>query len=159
MEKVDQASSLFWLAFAAAVAYGSYRLGLGTLTHPGPGFLTFWCGVILAGLAGLVFLKGKWNQQSGAGGSFGKLWAGLKWPKAIYVLLALVVYALTFVHLGFLLSTTALLIFLFKAIEPETWLRAVLSAVLASVICYLFFGIWLQVQLPRGLLEGLFFRL
>ncbi len=158
MEKVDQASSLCWLAFAAAVAYGSYRLGLGTLTHPGPGFLPFWCGVILAGLAGLVFLKGKRSQRTGAGGSLRKLWAGLKWPKAIYVLLALLVYALTFVRLGFLLSTTVLLVFLFKAIEPETWLRAVVGAVVASVISYLCFGIWLQVQLPRGFLEGLFFK-
>ncbi len=157
MGKVDQASSLFWLGFAAAVVYGSYRLGLGILTHPGPGFLTFWCGLILAGLSMMVFLQGKLSQNTAGGGSLGKLWAGLMWPKSLYVTLALLIYTLTFVRIGFLLSTTILLMFLFKAIEPETWLRAVLGAVLASVISYAFFGVWLEVQLPRGFLEGFLF--
>ena len=38
MGKADQFSSIFWLILGLAVVYGSNRLGLGTLTHPGPGF-------------------------------------------------------------------------------------------------------------------------
>lgn len=157
MGRAEGYSSISWLIFGGAVVYGSYRLGHGTLAHPGPGFLPFWSGVILCGLSSLVFVQGKLSQQAGGGGPLGQLWAGLKWPKPIYVLMALFSYAFTFTHLGFLLSTTLLLIFLFKAIEPEKWLRAISGAVLASVISYVFFGVWLQVQLPRGFLEGLFF--
>ncbi len=157
MGKADQASSIFWLIFSVAVVYGSFRLGLGTLMHPGPGFLPFWCGGILAALSALVFLKGKLAQRVEPGGTLRELWAGMNWPKPVYVVIALLAYVFTFAHLGFLLSMTALLIFLFKAIEPETWLRAIVGAVVASVISYVLFGVWLQVQLPRGFLEGLLF--
>jgi len=81
----------------------------------------------------------------------------MAWPKSVYVIIALLAYVLTFTYLGFLLSTIVLLIFLFKGIEPETWRRAFLSAGLSSFISYILFGIWLQVQLPRGLLEKLLF--
>lgn len=156
MGKPDQISSIFWLSFGLAVIYGSNRLGLGTLTHPGPGFLPFWSGVILCGLSALVFFQDTLPHRGRGGETLGHVWAGLNWPKPIYLMIALLAYTLIFTHLGFLLSTTVLLLFLFKAVEPETWLRTIVGAILASVITYIVFGVWLQVQLPRGFLEGFF---
>ena len=157
MGKPDQASSICWLGLGLAVIYASHRLGLGTLTNPGPGFLPFWSGVILCGLSALVFFQGRLTQRAGGGGPLSQLWAGMAWPKPVYVVIALFAYVMIFAHLGFLLCTTVLLIFLFKAIEPETWLRAIVGAVLAAGVSYVLFGVWLQVQLPRGFLEGLLF--
>lgn len=157
MGKPDQVSSLFWSILGLGVVYLSYRLGLGELTHPGPGFLTFWSGVILCCLSAVVFFQGVRAQRGGTGVTLPQRWAGMAWPKSVYVIIALLAYVLTFTYLGFLLSTIVLLIFLFKGIEPETWRRAFLSAGLSSFISYILFGIWLQVQLPRGLLEKLLF--
>jgi len=157
MGRADQYSSIFWLIFGSAVVYGSYQLGLGNLIHPGPGFLPFWCGVILIGLSALVFSQGKLAQRIEPGASPWDLWVGLKWPKPIGVTIALLTYAFTFTHVGFIVSTTFLLLFLFKAIETEIWRRAIMAALLASIICYSVFAVWLQVQLPRGYLEGLLF--
>jgi putative tricarboxylic transport membrane protein len=146
----DRLSSAFWFLCGGVIVYGSNRLGLGTLMHPGPGFLPFWCGVMLAGLSLVVFLRGK-------GQALRSLWVGVRWHKGVYIIMALVVYSLTFMHVGFILSTVLLLIFLFKAVEPQRWAVAVGGAILTSLVCFVVFGLWLDVQLPRGMLEKLFF--
>lgn len=157
MSRANQASSVFWLVLGLAVAYGAYRMGLGELTHPGPGFLFFWCGVILAGLSVLVFagatLAGRKEEQGG----LARLWAGAKWRKGVCVVLALLIYNFTFSFLGFSLSTMILLVFLFKAIETQKWSVAVGGAVVASLFCFLVFARWLDVQLPRGIIEKILF--
>lgn len=155
MGKPDQVSSLFWLLLGLGAVYLSHRLGLGTLTRPGPGFLTFWSGVILCVLSGVVFIQGTMARRGEEGMALQGLWTGMNWSKPIHVVLALLTYVLVFTSLGFLLTTSFLLLFLFKGIEPETWRRAFLSAALASLVSYVLFGIWLQVQLPKGILERL----
>jgi len=157
MGRVNVWSSIFWLILGAAVAYGSLRLGLGTLTHPGPGFLPFWCGVILAGLSVVVLLQGTWAWRTGDRAPVRGKWEGLRWSKSAYVVLAILIYTLTFNRLGFLLCTMLLLIFLLKAIDPESWPVTIATAVIASLAAFVVFALWLDVQLPRGVLEKILF--
>ena len=157
MGKIDQMSSLFWFLLGWVLTYLSYRLGLGTLVNPGPGFLPFWCGLFLSGLSLVVFLRGTLDQRKDRGKSLRDLWAGMHWTKGIYVILALLIYTFAFVHTGFVLSTTLLLIFLFKTIEPEKWIFAIGEAILASLVCFVVFSLWLDVQLPRGVIEKILF--
>jgi hypothetical protein len=70
---------------------------------------------------------------------------------------ALLVYNFIFVYLGFILSTILLLLFLFKAIEPQKWSVAVAGALIASLAAYVLFARWLDVQLPVGIVEKLLF--
>jgi hypothetical protein len=81
----------------------------------------------------------------------------MHWAKGVYVILALLIYTLAFTHIGFVLSTILLLIFLFKAIEPEKWMIAIGGAILASLVCFVVFSLWLDVQLPRGFIEKILF--
>jgi putative tricarboxylic transport membrane protein len=157
MGKIDQMSSLFWFFLGWVLTYLSHRLGLGTLTNPGPGFLPFWCGLFLSGLSLVVFLRGKLDHQKGRSKALRALWAGMHWAKGVYVILALLIYTLAFTHIGFVLSTILLLLFLFKAIEPEKWTIAIGGAILASLVCFVVFSLWLDVQLPRGFIEKYLF--
>ena len=157
MGRANQVSSIFWLILGLGVVYGSYRLGLGTLTHPGPGFLSFWCGVILAVLSVLVFIQGGIVRREGNQTKLRQLWMEARWSKCIFLVLAVLAYALTFTYFGFLLSTILLLIFLFEAIEPQKWVVAIGGAILASLISFIVFALWLDVQLPRGFIERLIF--
>jgi len=157
MGKIDQMSSLFWFLLGWVLTYLSHRLGLGTLTHPGPGFFPFWCGLFLSGLSLVVFLRGRLDHRKSRSKSLRTLWAGMRWVKGIYVLLALLIYTFAFVHIGFVLSTILLLVFLFKAIEPERWTIAIGGAILASLVCFVVFSLWLDVQLPRGFIEKVLF--
>ena len=156
MARANQFSSVFWLILGLAITWGSYRMGVGSLNHPGPGFLPFGCGIILAGLAAFVFVKGMMSPREETG-IFQRLWGGTRWYKGIYVVAALLAYNFIFAYLGFILSTILLLLFLFKAIEPQKWSVAVAGALVASLASYVLFARWLDVQLPVGMIEKLLF--
>ena len=150
MKKKDILSSLFWLAVGFGVCYGGYDLELGTLRDPGSGFMFFWVGVIMVGLSLAVLVKAVRMKPDQKG--VGLLRGEVRWAKILSVLAALVLYAYVFPHLGFILSTVLLLLFLFKAVEPQKWSWAVLGAVISTLTAYGVFQLWLGTQLPRGFL-------
>ncbi len=150
MKKKDILSSLFWLAMGFGVCYGGYDLELGTLRDPGSGFMFFWVGVIMVGLSLAVLVKAVRMKPDQKG--VGLLRGEVRWAKILSVLAVLVLYAYVFPHLGFIISTVLLLLFLFKAVEPQKWSWAVLGAVISTLTAYGVFQLWLGTQLPRGFL-------
>jgi len=138
------------MVLGLGVSYGGWDLDLGTLHDPGSGFMFFWVGIIMVGLSLSVFVQGVRTRADSPG--IRAVFSGLRWPKVVYVLIALSLYAYGFNLLGFILATVLLLIFLFKAIEPQRWSIAILGAVGSSVAAYLVFQVWLGSQLPKGLL-------
>lgn len=151
MKREDIGSSLFWLAVGLGVAYAGYDLELGTLRDPGSGFVLFWVGVIMAALS-LAILIGALRLKPGMV-ALAPRWAGARWKQILSVVAALVLYAFFFDGLGFLLSTTLVLLFLFKAIEPQRWSVAIAGAVLSALAAYAVFHLWLGTQLPKGFLN------
>ena len=57
MGSCDRVSGSFWFLFWLFIIYESYRLGLEALYEPGPGFLFFWAGIVVAIMALIVVLK------------------------------------------------------------------------------------------------------
>jgi putative tricarboxylic transport membrane protein len=55
--------------------------------------------------------------------------------------------------LGFLLTTFLCLLPLFKLSEPERWVRPLVLSCSIAILSYLVFSVWLQCQLPKGLLR------
>ena len=154
--KPDKVSSVFWMALGMVMIYASYKLKLGTLTHPGPGFLPFLAGMILCCLSIVVFLKAGRRIDEKAK-KLRELWAGMNWLSAAIVVVTLLVYALVFTHVGFLLSTIGLLTFLFRARERMGWFAAIGGALIASFVSFAVFALWLKVQLPYGIIEKCLF--
>jgi putative tricarboxylic transport membrane protein len=146
----DVFSAFFWLIIGVGICYGGYELELGTLHDPGSGFMFFWVGIIMIGLSLFIFIRAM--REKGKAGEMKILWTQVKWKKNIYVLAALFLYAYAFGLLGFIVSTVLLLIFLFKAVEPQRWSVAILGAILSVLTSYAVFQLWLGTQLPRGFL-------
>ena len=155
MSKADRISGIFWLIFALFVSIESYRLGLGTLYHPGPGFLFFWAAIVL-GIMSLIILVRAWrNRESEEARNhhFGKL--NIK--KMILVMISVLLYALLMEKLGFIPITFLLFIFLLGVVEKKKWFFTIFTSVLVTGLTYLIFEIWLKSQLPKGFLESLRF--
>ncbi len=150
MKSRDIISSLFWMAVGIGICYGGVDLELGTLHDPGSGFMFFWVGLIMIGLS-LSILIGAMKRTAVAG-ELKSLWTEIRWKKIVSVLVALFLYAYAFSSLGFIIATILLLIFLFKAVEPQRWSWAVLGAIISTLAAYGVFRLWLGSQLPRGLL-------
>lgn len=70
--------------------------------------------------------------------------------KAATIIVALLLYALTMEHLGFILSTTLFIAFLLWLVERQRWYVILFGAVLSSVAIYLVFKVWLETALPIG---------
>jgi Tripartite tricarboxylate transporter TctB family len=161
----------FWILCGLAICIASYRLSLGSLNDPGPGMFPFIAGSVLCVLSMVEW----WNTtrayqraahslaQTVGGGADGArtvsaeavepLFANrLGAFKAAAIIVALLIYALTMEHLGFILSTTLFIAFLLWLVERQRWYVIVFGAVLSSMATYLVFKVWLETALPIGLL-------
>jgi len=136
----------FWLVLGLAVVYAGYDLGLGAVVEPGPGFMLFWIGLFIAGLA-LVILFTTRKEAPEEGASF---FGGQRWFGIIVVSILLILYAWLLPFLGFALLTLLLLLALFRLIDPIGWRPALLGAALITAGNYLVFDYWLGAQLPTG---------
>jgi putative tricarboxylic transport membrane protein len=157
-DKADRVSGLFWLIFSAFVSYASYKLGLGSLHQPGPGFLFFWTGIVTAILSVIVVLMSlrKPSSEGAQEPVFGKGGKGHV-TKIVLVLLALLLYALLMEPLGFLIVTLLFFLFLLGVVEKKKWLFAVVVSLIVTTVSYLVFETGLQSQLPKGILDFLRF--
>lgn len=150
MKGQDILSSLFWMALGMGVCYGGYDLELGTLRDPGSGFMFFWVGIIMVGLSANILIRAlKMKAEVDRVRILGK---DIRWKKILAVLAVLFLYAYAFTSLGFILTTGLLLLFLFKAVEPQKWSWAVLGAIVSTLTAYGVFQLWLGSQLPKGFL-------
>jgi putative tricarboxylic transport membrane protein len=150
MRNTDRSSGLFWLAVGIGIAISSLKYGLGTLHEPGPGFITFFAGAILALLSLSLFFSSLRDKKDRSGSQ--SLWAGLDPLKVLYVIVLLVAYTFLLKPVGFLISTFFLLFLLFR-IKGTYRLKSVfLMSLLVTVGSYIVFEIWLKAQLPKGVL-------
>jgi hypothetical protein len=146
--KKDLGSSLFWIASAALIILSSLRLQLGEPQNPGPGFLPFLVGILLLILSVALLFRSlreskiKESGQPQPSAQKFKLFATVG---------ALLIFALAFPHLGFLLTTIPLMIFLPRVVGDLKWRTSLLIGISTSVGMYLLFKVWLKVQFPAGL--------
>ena len=155
MGKADRISGSFWFIFSVFISYESYKLGLGALRHPGPGFFFFWTGIVTAILSLIVILRSL--KKPSRAGTTESILGNWNRTRIVLVLLSLFLYALLMEWLGFLIVTLLLFIFLLGVIEKKGWPFAVLVSLIVTALSYLIFEMALQSQLPKGLLEFLSF--
>ena len=146
MRGADAAAALVWLALGTLVTWAGWDLGLGVIHEPGSGFVLFWVGLVMAGLA-LVVLATAFRGRAGDQAR----WVGPRWSRAFLVVAALLTYAWALPSLGFVLTTALVMVYLFKLVEPQPWWVAVAGAVASAVVGYVVFKVWLGAQLPAGL--------
>ncbi len=149
MNQRELVGGLFWLAFSSVIVFaGSIRGNIGTFHYPGPGFMPFWAGVILGALA-LVVLATNGRTRRGETG-IRSLWTGKKWGNAFWIAVSLFAYAALLPLLGYLIATFGLMALMFSLGGKQRWLLQGAGALATSVITYLLFCSWFEVQLPKG---------
>lgn len=151
MKKSDLVSSSFWLVFSSLGTLESYRLGLGDFRSPGPGFLPFVASLVL-GVLSLSLVVQAINRR-GEEKEFQEAWFQKgNWEKIVYTLAALLLYVFLLEKLGFLLCTLLLVAFLLRVIERQRSLVVMATAFFATIFTYILFQVWLNIQLPSGVL-------
>jgi putative tricarboxylic transport membrane protein len=132
----------------ATVAFGGTKLGLGTVSMPGPGFFPLLSGVTLAVFSVIVLWATRPRKENDEGRSG---WGNIRWRNILIVLTALTLYANFLEVVGFVVGTFLVLMVLFRAFESERWHMTVLKSVLTSGVVYAVFEKIFQLNLPQGL--------
>jgi len=150
MDKRDTLSSLVWFAVGIFVFISSIRLGIGSLSKPGPGFVSFYASIFFIGFTVLMLIMNRFDPKK-----FSKLtdaWKGLHWGAVLIVIGSSIIYLLILDKLGYLLSTFGFMLLLFGLGKMKPWVMLI-STALAVIGSYYLFHILLKVPLPRGILS------
>jgi hypothetical protein len=140
---------MFWVGLGVFIAVGSYKLGLGRFTKPGPGLLPFILGIILSicsipiligSLHTIITAKTKRENEG--------IWKGVNLKKIGLVVACLIAYAILLEKIGYILTTSIVFFFLFKIANSQKWQTILIISFLLASISYLIFYVLLQVQLP-----------
>ncbi len=146
----DKVSGFFWLAISIFVCIEAARVGIGSFRSQGPGFLPFWSGVMLSTFSIILVVTSTLKKMEKR--EIKNLWKGMSWGKVILVSILLLSYAFLLPILGYLIATFALIILLFGIVgKTKVWIKAV-AGIITVLATYIVFYVWLEVQLPNGIL-------
>jgi hypothetical protein len=136
-----------WMVLALAVAAEAGRLGFGTFSRPGPGFLPFLAGICLAVLAGAGLIQTVLKKP---GAEAGRSFRAADLLRIGMFSALLFVYVFFWDVIGFPASTFLLLLFLFRCVEPLRWRTVFVASGLTLAFTYILFSVLLGARLPAG---------
>jgi putative tricarboxylic transport membrane protein len=151
MKLADKISGAILIAFFLFMFYQSTKLDMMYRNSPGAGFFPLWLSV-LALLAAAVVVVGAFRRPA-------SLDRPVQWPKGVglrrigLTFVSFLLYAYLLTVLGFILSTTAYVLFMSRMLGSRRWLSSIAVSGLTSLGLYLVFKVWLQTELPTGLLR------
>ncbi len=146
MNRRDLISGIFWMGFGAVFAVGGLQQGLVRQGIPGPGSLPFGVGLILIGLALIIFIQALFSPSPFKTKFFPREDSPLK---LLLTLVGLFIYGFFLKPTGFVPTTFVFLVFVLRWVGREKWVSALSFSLLTAVLSYLLFTA-LQVELPRG---------
>lgn len=149
MKRITVYCNLFWLCFSLVTCVLAFRLKLGAVGKPGPGFFPFGAALVmallsLAALATSMRARGHEEKTAQEG--------TLRWWNIVIILLATVAYALTLDTIGFLINTFIFITLLLKVVEPQTWKTSIIGGVVSAVAADVMFNLAFHAQIPSGIL-------
>jgi putative tricarboxylic transport membrane protein len=141
--------NLFWLLFSLITCIEAYRLKLGTIHEPGPGFFPFGAGFIMLILSLAALLQSRAKKQKVEETSRQETF---RWWNMLIILTAITAYALSLEKIGFLINTFLFMCLLLKVVEPQTWKTAIIGGLTTTLAANLVFNVVFRTQIPKGIL-------
>jgi len=142
----EKITLIFWFLLSSFFCIESYRLGLGSIYAPGPGFLTFWISIILFVFVVVLLLQGMKKPV----GKVEPLFRGKNLRNIAYAIVFLFGYGLLFRRIGFFLCTVLFTGLCLKAIGKKKWPTVIGVTLLVSLVAHMLFVVWLKIQFPKG---------
>jgi len=150
MKKRETIIAAIWMLFGLTVAIWSSTFPFGSRKSLGPAFLPFILGVIIVFFGTILFFQSLFSKKE-------KIFApivpkGTALTRVSLTLGGMLVAALLFDLVGFILSVFCLILLLFRIIEPKKWRTDLFYVTVFTFGSYLLFHLLLKVELPRGIL-------
>ena len=149
MRSADRVTAALLLAFAVAFSVGALKQyqwwGSG---GPGPAFMPFWLGLVMALLALILLLRSLKEQNPGA--AWLPRGEGLR--DMLVVLAATVAFIALLKVTGMIIGTALYLAFLVRYLGRHRWWVTFAIALAAAGFNWLVFVHWLRVPMPEGMI-------
>jgi putative tricarboxylic transport membrane protein len=149
MTRLYQIVAALFLALGAFVIYLSLDLSYSADYGPGPGFFSFWLGVLLILLAVIDIAGLSRGPRQPLPEGFIPEKDGVK--KILFIVGALVAALLLLQPLGFLLTILLFNVFLLRTMGRQSWWATGVISLIGSFGTFYLFRL-LQVSLPTGFL-------
>jgi putative tricarboxylic transport membrane protein len=149
VRSADRVTAALLLAFAVAFSVGALKQyqwwGSG---GPGPAFMPFWLGLVMALLALVLLLRSLKEQNPGA--------AWLPRGEGLRDMLVVLASTVAFIALlkvtGMIIGTALYLAFLVRYLGKHRWWVTLAVALAAAGFNWLVFVHWLRVPMPEGMI-------
>ena len=140
--------SLFWLALGIFFLLGGIKLGLGTLSSMGPGFLPVIMATFLIFFSLFTFVKG----LIGPGRNISRI----PWIRSMLMIASVFFYGLLLDLIGFLLSTFIMMFILFGLLRGKSrWAHVFICSAATALAAWLVFSVALSIPFPSSRLMAL----
>ena len=141
-------AGLFLIGFSLLIIFTSFKLGIGNLQSPGPGFMGFLASAFLFSLSLVILI-----QESIKTVKEKTIASAIPWENVVKILILIATlcgYALLLELLGYILCTFVLMFIMLLLYRPKVWHRQLVVAFIITAATYILFHKWLQVVLPTG---------
>jgi len=150
MKRNNIIGGIFFLIVGLIFAVYSRSVDIGDWSEPGAGFLPFYGGLGMIGMAVLLVVTSLAGKDAGT--AVDPFFPETdSWKRVLSTFLALVAYNLLLRPLGFVLVTFFFVAFLVKFIFPESWIKSLTTAALSTVCVQAVFVNLLEINFPKGL--------
>lgn len=136
---MTRAPAIFFAGVGTVTLIGAYKLKVGSIFEPGPGFLPFLSSLVLIILS-FFLMRAKEDVR-------------FYWEKPLLAFALLLIYAAFLKFFGFFIMTVLLMTLLFLISGIGT-ARSLLYALAVSFCSYVLFKIFFKVPLPVGRMVG-----
>jgi putative tricarboxylic transport membrane protein len=154
MRNYNLFSGLFLTALSIGACVKAYRLGLGSGSSPGPGFIPLAIAALLGLMSICLCLRGV--AQVIKGYKEKEAFKGIGWRKAMLVLIIMTGYGAFFNFLGCPLATFIFMMSLLWVAGRQTLRLSLIVSLLTAGSAYALFILLFDLPLPKGSLWYLF---
>jgi putative tricarboxylic transport membrane protein len=153
LKKRDAVSAICWITLGSVILIWSASFPFGRWDSPGPAVFPLLVGLILICLGMILFVQAKKRE---AGKSEEKVVPliphGAAFRRVALSLGGMLLSAVLFDHLGFLLTFFCLILFLVRGVQPQEWKKDTFYAAVFTLAAYVLFQVLLKTTLPKGFL-------
>ena len=147
MTRLYQTVAVIFIAFGAFVVYLSLDLSYSADYGPGPGFFSFWLGILLILLGGIDLIGTTRRSREPLPQGFIPDRTGLR--RLLFISASLVAVLFLMKPLGYILTILPFSIFLLRTLGRQPWWATMIISFVGSFGTFYLFGC-LQVSLPTG---------
>lgn len=147
MKTAEVVSALLFASVGAVTGAMAYRLGLGSISHPGPGFFPLGIAALLCLMSLGLLVKGFLLQKRASSTEDAQK---TSWARPLLTLAVLSGYGVFFTRIGFVLSTFILMMILVWGVGRQRPLLAFIISTLTVGVAYALFVATLGLPLPKG---------